>query len=87
MSGDATGSDGAIAIGRYVSGPLAPAADGDSAGGGQRTNLVFGSDDGEFRVDGSGQRPSRNLRSDTSGIPKGNGDPGKLRPFYDLIST
>jgi hypothetical protein len=53
VSGNAAGADGSIAIGWDVSGAQPPGAHGDSACGGQRTDLVLGSNNGDFRVEGS----------------------------------
>jgi hypothetical protein len=61
VSGNAAGTDGSIAIGWDVSRTHTPGAHGDSAGGGQRADLVLRSNQSDFRLEGSAQCPTRNL--------------------------
>jgi len=70
--------------------------------GGQGSDLVIGSNDGDFRVERIGQCPSSYLGSNAPRISQGDGESGNapspsrggplrllrlLRPSYDLIST
>lgn len=97
VAGNAAGAYGSIAIGWDVSGTQTPGAYGDSAGGGQRTDLILGSNQNDLRLEGSGQCPAGYLRAYPPGISQSNGKTRSvafplrlLRPFrprYDLIST